>query len=267
MSDEDYLERLTDKLTGRNVSVDETAGTLNVSVGRGITASKANIDPTDLFEQLESADEREQDRLIAGYASGVKHVLLEPKRSDAAEWDFVESAGRLMPTVEVHTFELGAAAASGDQAWTREYHEDLVLAYLIELDLGMRVLTQSQFDRWGVTSDRVTAAGRSLLFHKSRNLKSKKLDDFPIVERFSVGDEYDATRGLVISDVFFSEFGDDFRFATPTKDDFLFVRDGDEASIEALCSAVDHRFEQADYPITRSIYTFELGSPVLDIER
>jgi hypothetical protein len=267
MTSETYLERLSDKLAGRNVSVEETAGTLNVAVGRGITASKANIDPTDLFERLEGLDEAEQDRLIAGYASGVKHVLLEPKRSDAAEWEYEKTAGRLMPSVEVHTFTLGAAAASGDEAWTKEYHEDLILAYLVELDLGMRVLTESQVERWGVTSDRVTAAGRSLLFHKSRNMKSKKLDDYPVVERFSVGDEYDATRGLVVADVFFSEFGDDFRFATPTKDDFLFVRDGDGASIEALCAATDARFDDADYPISRSIYTFELGKPVLDVKR
>lgn len=267
MSAQHILENLSERLTGRNVSVEETAGTLNVKVGRGITASKANIDPSDLVDALDGVPESEHARLIAGYASGIKHVLLEPKRSDASQWDFVESAGRLMPTVEVHTFELGAAAASGDQAWTRDYHEDLVLAYLIELDLGMRVLTESQFERWGVSSDRVTAAGRSLLFHKSRNLSSDKLDDYPVVERFNVGDEYDATRGLVVADVFFSEFDDDFRFATPTKDDFLFVRDGDSSSVEALCAAVDARFEDAEYPITRSIYTFKLGKPTLHIER
>lgn len=267
MTDENDLKRLSDKLASRNVSVEETAGTLNVAVGRGLTASKANIDPTELFEVVEGADEAQRDRLIAGYASGVKHVLLEPKRSDAAEWDYQKCAGRLMPSVEVHTFAQGVAAASGDQAWTRDYHEDLVLAYLIELDLGMRVLTESQVEAWGVTADRVTAAGRSLLFHKSRNLKAQKLDDYPVVERFCVGDEYDAARGLVVADVFFSEFDDDFRFATPTKDDFLFVRDGEGPSVEALCAAADARFNEAEYPISRSIYTFEIGKPVVDVKR
>ncbi|MGM0555621.1 MAG: hypothetical protein ACQEVA_04495 [Myxococcota bacterium] len=267
MTADTYLKQLSDKLTGMNASVEEAAGTLNVAVGRGITASKANVDPSELVDILDQADEDERNRLIAGYASGVKHVLLEPKRSDAAEWSYEKTAGRLMPSVEVHTFTLGAAAASGGQAWTKDYHEDLVMAYLIELDLGMRVLTESQVDDWGVTSDRVTAAGRSLLFHKSRNLKATKLDDFPVVERFSVGDEYDAARGLVVADVFFSEFDDDFRFATPTKDDFLFVRDDDAASIEALCAATDARFDEAEYPISRSLYTFELGKPVLDVRR
>lgn len=257
-----WKDLLEETLTQWRVDVTAAGDTFNVKAGRGITAAKANIDPAPLWDVLHQADGGHQ-RLVAGYASGVKHVLLEPRRSDAAEWGFEESAGRLMPNVEVHTFRLGAEAAAGQTPWTEEFFEDLIVAYFIELDVGIRVLTQDQFDRWSAPAGRVVAAARSLLFHKSRGARPQKLDDFDGVEQITVGDEYDAMRSIIVADLFFAEFDDDFRFSTPTQDAFLFVRGDSADKVQSLREATDKLAHAADYPLTRSIYGFETGKPVL----
>jgi hypothetical protein len=257
-----WNDLLEEKLIQRRVDVTQVGQTLNVKAGRGITAAKANIDPAPLWAALEEADGGHE-RLVAGYVSGVKHVLLEPKRSDAADWDFVKSAGRLTANVEVHTFALGAEAAAGDAPWTEPFFEDLIAAYFIELDVGIRVLTQGQFDRWSAPAGRVSSAARSILFHKSRGAKPEPLADFEEVEKINVGDGYDAMRSIVVSDLFFAEFRDAFRFAMPTQDALLFVRGDDQPKLEQLRAAADSFFEGADYPISRSIYGFESGKPAL----
>lgn len=258
-----WMQSLEAKLEAMRVDVSRTDDGLEAQAGQGITAASARIDPASLFDRLDEVDEAGAERLIAGYASGVKQVLLEPKRSDAAEWDFEESAGRLISTIEVDTFRLGAAAAAGEDPWTAGFFEDLVVAYMIDLDVGMRVLTQAQFDRWAVTTDRVRAAARSMLYHKSRNAKPAPVEEFEGVEELRVGDGFDAMRAIVVRDLFFSEFDDDYRFAIPTQDAFLFVRGDAEDQVDALREAADARYDEADYPLTRSIYGFEVGKPTL----
>lgn len=262
-----WLGQLEDTLSAMRVDVSRVEQTLNVKAGRGITASKANIDPAPLWPVLEEAGAAHQRRLIAGYANGVKHVLLEPKRSKAAEWDFLEAAGRLMPNVEVHTFALGAEAAAGDAPWTIEFHEDLILAYYIELDMGIRLLTEGQFDAWSAPEGRVTAGARSMLYAKSRDMKPSRLDDFEQVEKIHTGDEYDAVRSIVIADIFFAEFDDDFKFSMPSQNALLFTRGDSEAELDELRDATDQYFDDADYPLSRSIYGFSAGAPILDEER
>lgn len=258
-----WLDALEDKLVERRLEVERVESTLNVKAGKGIIAAKANVDPAELWDVLADTAPQGRDRLIIGYASGVKHVLMEPKRSDASQWDYVKTAGRLLPNIEVHTFRLGAQAAAGEPPWTLEFHEDLIVAYLVDLDLGMRVLTEGQVDGWSATEDRVSSAARSLLFHKSRSVKPQKLDEFEGVEKIHTGDTYDAMRSIVVADLFFGDFDDSYRFSMPSQDALLFVRGDDESSVESLRSATDAHFDEADYPLTRSIYAFDVGRPVL----
>jgi hypothetical protein len=261
------MDSLEARLADRRLEVDRVENTLNVKAGSGITAAKTNIDPAPLWAVLEDSDPSGHERLIEGYVSGVKHVLLEPKRSKASQWDYVQSAGRLLPNVEVHTFLLGAEAAAGEPPWTLDFHEDLVIAYLVDLDMGMRVLTESQVERWSASSERITAASRSMLFHKSRNLTPELLGDFEGVEKINAGDSYDAMRSIVVADVFFSEFDDSYRFSMPTQHALLFVRGHDDEQLEQLRAATDAHFDNATYPLSRSIYGFEVGRPVLDEQR
>ncbi len=261
MSHDAIVQQLEDALRSRRLDVEAVEDTFNVSQGSGIMAHKANIDPRPLLEYLDDSD-RELRRDIAGYVSGVKHVLLEPSRSSADEWSFVESAGGLVPSLEVPTFQLGVQAAADEPAWTLDFDDDLVVAYFVQLDRGLRVVTQPQFDGWGISADRLTSGARSILFHKTRELDFQPLDSFESVYRLHSGDGYDAARCFVVSDAFYSRVDDGLRFGMPSPDHFICVFDSDAESIGELSEAIDEIYETVDYPLTDQIFEFDASQPV-----
>lgn len=260
-ADETTHDRLEEMLRGANLDVESVGETWNVSRGSGAMEAKANVDPVPFLESL-SADASAARRRMAGWVSGVKHVLLEPGNSEADTWNFTEAAGRLGMAIEVDSFVDGVEAAAGSAAWTQPFDEDLVYVFLLELDMGIRVLTADQFDAWSATPDRVVSGARSMLFHKAESTSPEKLEAYPGVERFHVGDGYDAARALVLDDLMFGEFGDSTRIAIPTTDDLLFVREGTDENVEALNRAARNRCQEADYPLTTTLYRFERGQPV-----
>lgn len=255
------LSSLEDSLRARRLDVERVEDTFNVQQGTGIMATKAHIDPRRLFDTL-SDDEEIRRRQIAGFVNGIKHVLLEPKRSSADEWDFVESAGRLVPAPQASTFTLGVQEAAGQTPWTVDFVDDLHFAYFIQLDRGLRVLTEAQVERWGVSEDRITAAARSLLFHKTRNLDFQPFEDNSEVQRLHAGDDLDAARCLVVADAFYSDIGDEFRFALPSTEHFLCVLQSTPDGLAELSDATRKIYLEADTPLSTRIFRFETGTPV-----
>jgi hypothetical protein len=186
-------------------------------------------------------------------------VLLEPKRSDAAGWSFVESAGSVFPTIEAESFRAGVEhATGGDAPWTQPLADGVVLAWVLRLDRGMRPLTATQFREWGVTADRVTSAGRSLLFHATRTTGWESAPESP-VRTLHVGDGFDAARLFVVEDVFFTDVDSRWRFAIPTPDSLLAV--DSDAHLPALVEATRRQYEQADHPLSDAIWRLEKGKP------
>lgn len=246
------IEALTNALEARRLTVESVAGTLNVSQGKGIMAHKTNLDPAEFFSTLEDKDPAQRARKIAGYANGVKTVLLEPKRSDARNWSFVESAGSLLPTLEVDSFVDGVRDACGEPAWAQPLADDVIIAWQMRLNRGLRPVTAPQFDDWGVTKDRVVSAGRSLLFHRTRGQAWATLDGHEDVQIMRVGDGHDAARMLVAEDVFFCDIDRQWRFAIPQPDVLLAV--STEAAVGALEAAAHDLFDDAEYPLSRDIW-------------
>ncbi len=261
MSDTDHLHELTEVLRSRRLEVDLVEDTLNVSQGTGIMAHKAHLDPRPLLDIL-SDDEAHRRRQIAAYASGVKHVLLEPARSKAAQWDFIKSAGGLLPGLHVSTFELGVEAAAGESPWTLDFPGDLIVAYFIKLDRGIRVLTAPQVQRWDVSDDRITSAARSLLFHNTRHQTFQPFGDTQSVRRLHAGDGHDAARCLVIADAFYTEIDSGFRFSLPTPDHFLCVFNNNDETMAELSAATKEVYRDADYPLSETLFRFESGRPL-----
>jgi hypothetical protein len=262
MSQDSLVKKLEDALVARKIDVNNVAGTFNVKQGTGPLAVKANIDPGPFVEKLAEAPPEQQDRLAAGWASGVKTVLLEPKRSKASGWTFEQTAGRIFPSMEVWSYVDGVRAATdGDDPFVVEFPPDLVIAYKVRLDMGIRPLTMSQFDGWSATRDRVTSAGRSMLFHETRNVPWREVDDFEGVFKLSRGDGFDAARALVFEDAFFGEVDKKYRFALPTSDLFYFVKSDDAASIAQLKEATIAAWSDADYPLSTLVFSFVQGRP------
>ena len=249
------LTMICDKLRELRLEVQQVGQTLNVSQGAGLTAHKANIDP-------QPQAPRDPERWAAGYAHGVKCVLLEPVRSRARQWSFVESAGSVLPTVEATSFVDGVRDAGGEEPWYEPLPDDLVFAWTMRLDHGMRVVTQRQFEDWGVSRDRVVAAARSLLFHQTREASWLSGDWTEDVRAIRVGDGHDAARILVVEDVFYSDVDASWRFAFPEPDLLLAVDTPD--SIHALRAVARRRYEAAPYPLSPSVWRMERGRPILE---
>ncbi len=261
MTDANPLAELSEALRSRRLEVERVEDTFNVSQGTGIMAHKAHIDPRPLLEELApEADERR--RQIAAYASGVKHVLLEPARSKASQWDFVESAGGLLPGLQAPSFSLGVEAAGGNPPWVRDFPGDIVVAYFIKLDRGIRVLTTDQVERWDVSDDRITSAARSLLFHNTRHHQFKPFEEAGFVRRLRTGDGHDAARFLVVEDVFYTDIDAGFRFSLPTPDHFLSIFEDSGDAVDELKDKTLEVYREADYPLSKTIYRFESGRPV-----
>ncbi len=261
MSNQSALPELEDALRKRRLDVERVEDTFNVSQGTGIMAHKAHIDPRPFLDELCDTP-LERRRQIEAYVSGIKYVLLEPSRSSADEWDFVESAGRLVPELQSSTFGAGVRASADENAWTIDFVDDLEIAYIIKLDRGMRVLTAPQVERWDVSPDRITSASRSLLFHKTRNLDFKPFTAFDDVRRLHSGDGHDATRCLVIADAFYSDISPQFRFSLPSPDHFLCVFDSDPSSLQQLRQATQRVYKKADYPLSSRLFRYQTGTPV-----
>lgn len=256
------LSLVVDALREQRLEVSEVDGTLNVAQGTGLMAHKANLQPARLLAALADAPELQAKRLAAGYASGVKAVLLEPVRSKARHWTFVESAGSVLPTIEVRSFAWGVADAAGEEALIDEIGDELVLAWTMRLSRGMRVVTKPQYDEWGVTRDRMVAAARSLLFHMTRDVDWASGDWPETVYAIRVGDGFDASRILVVEDVFYSQLDVGWRFAMPEQNILLAVSTPD--ATDALSEVARTMYKTAPYPLSAQIWRLERGSIIAE---
>ena len=262
---DNILSELEDAFNKQRLESDRVEETFNIRRSQAGSTRKAHVDPKPLVDNLPD-DDRARRRRLLGYARGIKHVLMEPERSDADSWGFVESAGGLLPSIEIPTFVDGVEAAADKPAWTVDFPGDVVVCYFIQLDRGLRVLTEAQVEQWGVSDDRITAGARSILFHKTRNLDFVTFDDFDGVHRLRAGDGYDASRCFVVSDVFYSELDQGFRFALPSPDHFLCVFDDSPEMIDELSRAAISTYREADIPLTPHLFEFDVSSPVISKE-
>ncbi|TXD37636.1 hypothetical protein FRC98_08075 [Lujinxingia vulgaris] len=263
----DYLAYIAESLRLANLQPSEVAGTFNVAMGRGPSARKANVDPGALIELLQQSDDDQIKPLISGFVSGVEHALLEPRHSKAAEWNFVESAGALMPIYQPPSFPMGVEAVHGQPAWVQCVSDEVVCAFVIRISPGLRVVTADQFERWGATGDRVFSGARSMLFHRTRELQTRQFEDFLHVRRLHAGDGHDAARAMVYADAFYTQVGPGLRFSMPSPDHLLVIHEAGEGNLEQLRAATDEVFETSDTPLSRAIFGFERSRPVVVEER
>ncbi|MFB6262025.1 MAG: hypothetical protein ABEL76_00180 [Bradymonadaceae bacterium] len=259
----DPYEVLDTKLRAAGLEVSRVGDTFNLERGGGSKSVAVNVDPTPFVESL--APEATVDvlhRRLAGYARGIHHAMLEPEDSEAEDWEFTTAAGDLVASVEVDTFAEGVGAVGGSPAYVDSLADDLVVAYILELDFGLRPLTEEQFERWSATGDRVSSGARSILYHKAQQTDPAEIDGHEVVERLEVGDGYDAARILVIDDLFFNELSDAARFALPTSEHLLFVRDSGDTAVEQLQTAARELYDKAVFPLSSNLFRTDRGRPV-----
>lgn len=237
------LERL-------GLQVAEIDGTLNVRTGTGPGDSAANIDPSGF-------DLSSDDSATRAFCEGVFDALCEPPRSRASQWTFVETAGSFVPVVRPAGWAQGVGAANGgDAAFVRSADGGLECGWLLRLSRGTRPLTARQVAEWGVPHERIEAAGRSLLYHMTRDAPLAPHPEVLGVRRLCLGDGFDSGRVFVVEDVYFGDLGPDTRYALPSADELLIAP---QSHAEALLAAALQGVSNAVRPLSSSLFRLERG--------
>lgn len=255
------VSKLVEKLRLEKIEVEQIANTLNAVRGTGPFAHQVNLDLDEFEAALKARPNISPERTIQAFARGVATVMTEPARSPAKSWDFTRAAGRMAPNFVTSAFLDGARAATGgDPAFAIPFHDDVYLVVVLQIDRGIRLLTQKQVDEWGATQDRVVSAARSLLFHHTQQARWEKIVGGPVFR--IVGTDQNAVRALVFADVFYSDVGSKMRFGIPNEDELLFVADDSADNVQALKAAVEASSRDSDHHLTTAIFGFESGHPI-----
>jgi uncharacterized protein YtpQ (UPF0354 family) len=255
MTHPDLLDDLTQALHATRLQATPLDDTLRVQHGVGRLKKDVTLDLLPLQRYLDAHPE-ERRPALAGFASGVAGLLKEPLDPRAAEWTFVDAASRLVPSIEHVAFELGYAAAGGAPPWLLPFAGNLRVAYYLELDRGLKVLTTPQLEAWQVTRDRVTCAARSLLYHKTGWDTLTPLPD-DRADAYRLGDGYDAARALILTDLDYTRMRQGALFAIPHPD-LLLLRDPAQSpdDLAAFRDAVARHYDDARYPLSCQIFTW-----------
>lgn len=239
------------------VSSDDSSATVRVHTG--LRAKSATIAFDTLQEMLVEIPAESRRGALASFARGLYGVLGEPKKSRGMELNFEEAAKTVLPSVEGPLFSAGALAAGGDAPYLSKFPGDLSVAYWVELDLGIRVLTGKQIAEWGCTDDRLAKAALSILFHRSWDAPFGATSEEGGIEEFKVGDGLDGARVLMMNQWGYDRVRDAALFALPESDRFLFSPATDDAAVADLRELAGKRYASSSRPLSLEVFRFERG--------
>lgn len=250
-------------LKARQVHVEPLADTLNLRWGSGLRASKANIDLAPFHAYL-STREGTHEAQVEGYIQGVLRALKEPARHRSAKWSYSQCAGGMMPELQTESFALGFEAVQGCPPWSQPLGDGVLLTTALVIDQGIKTVSQTQVEQWGASDDRMYSAGRSMLFHRTRDHIDEVGFTSKPVHTLKVGDGFDAARCMVIADLLFAHL-DEFSmlFGLPHQDVLLYTEGRTPAHISALREAIAQAHQHASYPLSDKIFALSKGRPVV----
>lgn len=252
---DEQQQEVRQALEAREVAVQVQGARWEAHTGSGRNRRQVSFTLEALGEALRDPQAPPRRAATAGFVSGVDLVLSETPGHKARSWGFVEAAGRLIPTVQPWTFGVGHQAACGLKPWSVPFEGWLRTYYLLELDFGFCALTQEQVQRWGVSQDRVTSAGRSLLFHKSWEAQPTPEQEWEV---YTHHDGHNAARALVLADMDYPRARKGLYFAMPSPDRLMVMDQyqGPEA-LQRFTQAAQDALAQAKVPLSDTIYTWE----------
>ena len=272
----DLQDMVATGITAFGGHVERMGSTLRVT----LDGRSAIIDTQDLADHLLGLQGELEGAAISAYVGGVHAAFESPnvraRRHPGASvggtaadesqqnclvpilpMSFVEVAGRLVPMVRRHAFGLGFRETSGRVVWQESFGDSASLSVLhcVLLDQGDLVLTQAQVEAWGVSTDRITSAARSILYHKSWAGGLESFADE--VSCYRVGDGHDAARAVSLCDLQFARTRAGVVFAVPSRDLLLVIDRASPSKIAPFAQLVREAFDSAEHPLSPELFTHD----------
>jgi hypothetical protein len=256
------MASLVDHIKSRRLLVTEIDGILNLRSGPGPRAQTACIDASSWIEDLVELSEFARPQAIASYGRGVRAGLSVSSRDRSWKWSFKEAAGRLLPSLETSRYCSAVDAVFQQRCVRLQIADCLAQVVQVETDQGRRPLCEEDLARWSSSQDRVMAAARSMLFHRTQRAKITPSEESSHLYAAIHGDNYDTARYLVLSDFLFGELESPFWFAAPSLGCLYFAQSSETAT--ALRAATQSTFETATEPISKDLFTYD-GATVCEV--
>lgn len=254
-----FTQRIIEALEAKKVTVEPIADSLNLKLGRGLRAKKANIDVQPFVASLPNRDDIETH--LKAYIEGVYRALEEPTNHRSKTWSYEQSAGLMMPELQHITFAEGFEAVNSTPPWFQQLDDTIMLTTAMVIDQGIKTVSKAQVDQWGATDDRMYSAARSMLFHKTRDY-TDDIKNQDHVYSMRVGDGFDASRCMVIADILFTELNEfTMAFGLPHQDILYYVTERQDDKLSALRQATQQAYDDAKYPLSTHLYKLEKGRP------
>ena len=256
MSAEDIVRALRDsEVQVKEVEFDHHA----VSVQKGLKARSATLFLPVWVERFAAEPDATRRASLTAWARGIYAVLVEPKGDAGASLTFEDAARTVLPSVEGPFFRAGMECAKGTAPFATPFPGDLAVVYRVELDHGVRLLTEEQVAAWGVTPDRLAKAALSILFHRSWDAPFLPTPESAAILEFGVRDGLDGARALMMNQWDYDRVRDSALFSLPECDTFLFSSDVSDEGAAALRKLTFGRHASSKRPLSLDIFRFERG--------
>lgn len=256
------LLALADLLSAHDVTATPEGAGLDAFTGSGLQRRSARLETGPVLTALTAMTPRAATAAGHAWARGVAGVLCEPARSRGAEMSWRDATSRVLPRLELPMFDVGVRDAGGDAPFAGAGLGPFVVRYVLELDVGQRVVTKAQVDSWGVHPERVEKAAVSLLFHRTRFGDLAPTADHADVDAFDVGDGLDAARLTILDAWDYPRCRAGARVAAPTPGTLLVSRSLTEPDADAFAALVAARHADADEPLSDAVLRFVDGTLV-----
>jgi len=202
---------------------------------------------------LDDVDARAVDAELMAVAAAFDAAVKYPGRQAPGE-DLRKGAATLLPKLERARFGRAYDAVvlgrGGDLAvdglYRRDFGGGLVTAYVQDEGWKFNYIPTGRVTQWDASPDTVHSVARSNLYHRAA-LDHKAAE-------VTLGDGYDAARGILIDDVFFDRIGESgCEIAMPGRDSLFVGERG--ASLDR--GMVFKAYESSKYPISPEVFVFK----------
>lgn len=197
---------------------------------------------------------------LSSFVRGVCAHLSEPDTDEGDALTFEESASTIVPSLELTSpFCLGLELAGAAPPALHPFSTSLSIAYLVELDDGIRVLTGAQVARWGTTEERLAKAALSILYHRTWGA-DEVATSVDGVTALRVGDDNAAARALLLDQLDYARARRGLLFAVPTSATLLLCDDTSATGLAAMRLAIADSLRGASGdPLSDAVFRYVDG--------